>query len=45
MAMRVLNEKNTTSVSNDRVFNFVDSVFGEKMHLKRVDSLANAAIG
>ena len=43
--MHVSHNSNTPGVSNDRVFKFVNSVFGEQMHLKRVDSLANAAIG
>ena len=44
MAMHILSNTNTIGASNDRVFKFVNSVFGEQMHLKRVDSLANAAI-
>lgn len=45
MAALVLIENKSTNVSNSRVLEFVNSVFGERMHLKRVESLANAAIG
>lgn len=39
------NENKSKKISNDRIFDFINSVFGEAMHLKRVESLANAAIG
>ena len=44
MSMRVITEKESLSLNN-RVFGFVNSVFGQSMHLKRVESLANAALG
>ena len=45
MAMLISNEKNTKRLDNIKVSEFVDSIFGETMHQKRVESLANAAIG
>ena len=45
MAMRVKIKKETIGIDNDRVFGFVNSAFGKNMHLKRVESLANAALG
>ena len=45
MAMLVLDNKEAKRVDNIKVFDFVKSVFGETMHLKRVGSLADAAIG
>ena len=45
MAMRVERIKESEWVNNDRVFGFVNAAFGELMHLKRVKSLANAALG
>ena len=43
--MRVENIKRSEWINNDRVFGFVNAAFGERMHLKRVESLANAALG
>jgi len=45
MAMRTNNIKTSIGINNNRVFEFVNSVFGQGMHLKRVESLANAALG
>lgn len=45
MSAVVLNENKSISIDNDRVFGFVNSAFGKNMHLKRVESLANAALG
>ena len=45
MAMRTNNLKKFIGINNERVFEFVNSVFGQGMHLKRVESLANAALG
>ena len=45
MAMRVESKKESIGIDNDRVFGLVNSAFGESMHLKRVESLANAALG
>ena len=45
MSMRVSAEKNRKNLNTARVFDYVLSIFGETMHLKRVESLANAAIG
>jgi hypothetical protein len=45
MAMRTNNLKTSIGINNERVFEFVNSVFGQGMHLKRVESLANAALG
>lgn len=45
MAMHVSEVKSTNYINNEKVLDFVSSVFGETMHLKRVDSLANAALG
>ena len=45
MAMLVLDNKEAKRVDNIKVFDFVNSVFGETMHLKRLGSLADAAIG
>lgn len=45
MAMRVEIKKESFSINSDRVFGFVNSAFGKNMHLKRVESLANAALG
>jgi hypothetical protein len=45
MAMRTEGKKTSISIDNNRVLGFVNSAFGENMHLKRVESLANAAIG
>ena len=33
------------NLNNDRVIDFVKGVFGKEMHAKRIESLANAAIG
>ena len=43
MSAVVLNENKSIGIDNDRVFGFVNSAFGKNMHLKRVESLANAA--
>ena len=43
--MRTNNIKTSIGINNNRVFEFVNSVFGQGMHLKRVESLANAALG
>ena len=43
--MRKNNIKTSIGINNNRVFEFVNSVFGQGMHLKRVESLANAALG
>ena len=45
MSMRVKSKKESVGIDNDRVFGLVNSAFGESMHLKRVESLANAALG
>jgi len=45
MAMRVSNKIKSDSIDYVRVNEFVYTIFGETMHLKRVESLANAAIG
>lgn len=45
MMMRISNNIEAKSINNDGVLEFVTSVFGKKMHLKRVQSLANAAMG
>ena len=38
-------KKASVELDSVRVFDFVNSVFGNSMHLKRVESLANAALG
>jgi len=45
MAKRVLSDIETNRINNSGVFEFVNAIFGETMHLKRVQSLANAALG
>ena len=45
MSVRVLSENKSIGIDNDKVFGFVNSAFGKNMHLKRVESLANAALG
>ena len=45
MEMSVETKKESIGIDNDRVFGFVNSAFGQNMHLKRVESLANAALG
>lgn len=45
MAMPVSDKKEPKKLDAIKVFDFVNSIFGETMHLKRVNSLANAAIG
>lgn len=43
--MHVLSNKETNRVNNSVVFEFVDAIFGKTMHAKRVQSIANAALG
>lgn len=45
MSMHVKIKKEPIGIDNDRVLGFVNSAFGKSMHLKRVESLANAALG
>jgi len=45
MAMRVLSDVETNRINNGGVFEFVNAIFGKTMHAKRVQSLANAALG
>ena len=45
MAMRIESKKESFGIDNDSVFGFVNSAFGKSMHLKRVESLANATLG
>ena len=45
MATSVSNKKNPKRLDNIKISEFVNSVFGETMHQKRLESLANAAIG
>ena len=45
MAMRVLSDLETNRINNGGVFEFVNAIFGKTMHAKRVQSLANAALG
>ena len=45
MSMPFEREAFAAKLNNERVFEFVETVFGESMHAKRVESLANAAIG
>ena len=44
MAMRVLSDVETNRINNRGVFEFVNAIFGKTMHMKRVQSLANAAL-
>ena len=43
--MRVLSDVETNRINNSGVFEFVNAIFGKTMHAKRVQSLANAALG
>ena len=43
--MSVKIKKNSIGIDNASVLGFVKSVFDNSMHLKRVESLANAALG
>lgn len=45
MSPRILSDKETSRINNSGVFEFVDAIFGKTMHAKRVQSLANAALG
>lgn len=45
MSMQSSAAKTGKNLNTDRVFDYVTSIFSETMHLKRVESLANAAIG
>ena len=45
MAMRILSDIETNRINNSGVFEFVNAIFGKTMHAKRVQSLANAALG
>lgn len=45
MAMTISNKKVSKRLENIKVSEFVTSIFGETMHQKRVESLANAALG
>jgi len=45
MVMRVLSDIETNRINNSGVFEFVNAIFGKTMHAKRVQSLANAALG
>jgi hypothetical protein len=45
MTIVVESKKESTGINNDKVFGFVNSAFGNTMHLKRVQSLANVALG
>lgn len=45
MSKQVSDNNVPKKLNNEKIFDFVNSVFGETMHLKRVESLANAAIG
>ena len=45
MTMRVLSDVETNRINNGGVFEFVNAIFGKTMHAKRVQSLANAALG
>ena len=45
MTQPVSSNKRAKRVDTIKVFDFVNSIFGETMHLKRVGSIADAAIG
>ena len=45
MAKFTSKEKNQKSLNTATVYDYVSSIFSETMHLKRVESFANAAIG
>ena len=45
MTQPVSSNKRAKRVDAIKVFDFVHSIFGETMHLKRVGSIADAAIG
>ena len=45
MAMRFSSDLETNRINNGGVFEFVNAIFGKTMHAKRVQSLANAALG
>src|SRR3990167_5249117 len=45
MKVREETRNGSDVIDNDRVLGFVNSAFGKNMHLKRVESLANAALG
>ena len=45
MTQPVSSSKRAKRVDTIKVFDFVNSIFGETMHLKRVGSIADAAIG
>lgn len=41
----LISSKKTANLNNEQVFDFVNAIFGSTMHLKRVKSLSNAALG
>ena len=45
MTLPVSSNKRAKRVDTIKVFDFVHSIFGETMHLKRLGSIADAAIG
>jgi Transposase DDE domain len=45
MSQLISSNKRAQRVDSIKVFDFVNSIFGETMHLKRVGSIADAAIG
>ena len=45
MAAQVLSDIETKRINSGGVFEFVNAIFGKTMHAKRVQSLANAALG
>ena len=45
MTLQVSINKRAKRVDTIKVFDFVNSIFGETMHLKRVGSIADAVIG
>ncbi|NDH08265.1 MAG: hypothetical protein EBY16_01370 [Gammaproteobacteria bacterium] len=45
MNLPVSSNKRANRVNAIKVFDFVNSIFGETMHLKRLGSIADAAIG
>ncbi len=45
MAAQVLSDIETKRMNSGGVFEFINAIFGKTMHAKRVQSLANAALG
>ena len=45
MTQPISSNKRAKRVDTIKVFDFVNSIFGETMHLNRVGSIADAAIG